>query len=230
MKKKFLAIILCILLINILYLWYLSSKVIHIDQNTIAASNYTAIQEFEHYTLFNELSTLEDLEDISDVILRVKVTAEKKIAPKDIITTAVITKVYKGEGLSVQDSIQIIEPYYYEYTTYAIGGYVPITENTDYIVFLKPTTLHNTYLFSSVEFGKFKADALPAKIFELDKEAISVKEISNYDFVYIYGPEDDELGYHEVDGKKYQLTIIHTKDLAAQFHRLKNESNQKYSD
>lgn len=230
MKKKYLKIIIALILLNLMVLVFMLSKVTHIGQNQIDASNYTVSNDFDNYRRFDELETLQDLEDESEIILKIKMKGERKIAPKDFIIHAEVLEVFKGDQLKVADRIDLIEPCFYLNGTDAVGGYVPTIQDIEYIVFLKSTKIENTYMFVSAEFGHFKLDNQPADIYKLTNELKTVGELSNYDFIYAYESDHDLIEYiqYDISTKKSKAIQINTKGLIPTFIMLKNEINKKY--
>lgn len=118
------------------------SFVNNVDQRIYMNGNYrvSLMPDLNEVFLDNQIKNMENLEEVSDVIVRVKVDLEeeRKFNSDMTITNVKIVEVYKGNV--EEDDIYIIEPvYYFTSGDYIIStqGYYWMNDEDEYILFLE---------------------------------------------------------------------------------------------
>lgn len=120
------------------------------NQNQVIAASYIAPK------------SLKQLEDISPIIVKGKFTGERKkdkdpsVIGPSTISKFEINKVYKGN--INENKISVLEPFEIKDNDFNnIEGYIPMDENSEYILFLKEnkTKYGIQYTIKSISFGKY---------------------------------------------------------------------------
>lgn len=145
----------------------------------------------------NQLTDFPQLQDRSEAIVKVKVTNERENTMYAILSGVTVSEVYKGDGIRSGDRIYIYEPgFFYNsevYTSY--GGYNLMSEDKEYILFLKhlpiPKGYHYkdqeaiTYLPVSSYFSKYPVSGNKATQ-TLDEDAeVLYKTVKNYEILTV---------------------------------------------
>lgn len=149
---------------------------------------------------FNEnIKTIKDLENISDVIVKVKNVNKRESKSRAILSTVAVKEVIEGELLS--NEILIYEPaYFFRFKNeimngrFSTDGYQLLNGDEEYIMFLKkmefpagykPTLEEEqTYVPISMLYGKFPAERFPNPfLYEGDEIIYEFKDIIHCDIL-----------------------------------------------
>jgi hypothetical protein len=158
----------------------------------------------------NSIATLSQLEDQSDVIVKVRLTNERLNHMRAILSKVNVLDVYKGNDVQKGDSIYIYEPSnFFASSYYVMGGYNIMHEDQAYIVFLKHIKIPEGYRYKG-------------------NEAISFIPVSTYYGKYpvksaesaIVIPKEKEVSYTQV---KDLDVITQEEDVVNKYNTLKHE-------
>lgn len=132
----------------------------------IVAQSVPEVQVIQSAAKYKIYSNPDQLSNDSKLIVRAKYSGQRetkdfKSTTGTIIDTVSLTKiniqeVFKGD-LKKGDSIKVYEPGYYDNqgTYYNTEGYNIMSETGDYILFLKPTQVDDSYVIIGGYQGKF---------------------------------------------------------------------------
>ncbi|RGC47746.1 hypothetical protein [Absiella sp. AM29-15] len=138
---------------------------------------------FDYIMKDDDVSDLTDIEKHSEVIVKAKMI-DRKIAGKGVINECEITQVYKG--YDVNQTISVYDDVLWNENANYFEGAVPLHENEEYIMFLKPALNANTgdsYIFTSVSFGHFRLrENVKYTAYDMDHK-MSVQEACGYDYI-----------------------------------------------
>ncbi|GIO86158.1 hypothetical protein J25TS5_30900 [Paenibacillus faecis] len=171
--RKYFGLLVTILMVSIV-VGIVTSKSF---ENNLAVQEYTKKSEIRLNliedenlvsTYFNnEIDSLNELIDQSDLILKVKATKNRLNYSQTIKTKVEVMKVYKGANLEGKHEIYIYEPSYFFGPNYlSFGGYNIMQDDGEYIVFLKHLKKPEGYKYkgdedvsfvpTSTYYGKFE--------------------------------------------------------------------------
>jgi len=155
-------------------------------------------KEYDYFAA--SVENYEDLEKISDVIVKISVTNERKLFPHTTTKTKVIVEeVWKGEVQTGQP-IFIYEPAHFSYIVSksfeSIGGYQLMEEGKEYYLFLQNLNApegyslskkeKNSYLPSTASFSKFPVQEGEVKLADkqrLNRDQYHYGEIQNLEII-----------------------------------------------
>ena len=132
-----------------------------------------------------EVTSMAQLVDQSDYILKVKNTSKKKIAGNGIVSECEVLKTFKGkvkQTVNIYDMTYVIDQTSVGY----IEGSKPLVPLREYIVFLKKSknaNVKNTYMFSSAHFGAFDVRDRNESINDYDNDSLTLKQTYSYDYI-----------------------------------------------
>ena len=231
MKKKLLLMIIIIFLSLNIVLIFVSKKVYsHFDSKTMDDLEYSVVEssvegdEYSKY-MFSDFHSLKDLENKSDVIVKVKVI-DKKYYQEDVLANVEILKTYKGD---CDEKITIAEPVKvnnYHPRASCMEGYVPMNEGEEYMLFLNKTDKDNMYIFVSDIYSHFKLNKT-TKIMNFDDSKIhKMNDLKDFDYIYIYGTMGDS---YDILTKDDKMKTIDTKELTNTYRKIHAECYEKYA-
>lgn len=189
-------------------------------------SNYR-INDFVYYddedsVYFNEsIINLKELEDSSDLIVKVRKVDDSKLFYNSIETSVEILDIYGNDELEIGDYIYIQEPVSICYlkgmeNIISIRGYTLINNNQEYIMFLKHLDKVDgykykdkekiTYIPVSTRFSKYCLEEKPVfyDIDKIDNGEISFGDINNVISIFI---NKDELDSYKQMINKFIINI-----------------------
>ena len=119
-------------------------------------TNYKlSLQEDDNFTRIyfdNNISNIKELEDKSDVVIKVKVTPKREVFSQAVRTKVEVLDVYKSDTIKEHSEIYIYEPSYFISNQYiSMGGYNIMEEDKEYVFFLKNLTVPNGYKYKNDE-------------------------------------------------------------------------------
>ncbi|MFD2368746.1 hypothetical protein ACFSO0_01840 [Brevibacillus sp. GCM10020057] len=125
-------------------------------------------EEYANQYFDNNIKSFEELENKSDLIVRVKPTSDRTLYNQAILSKVQVLQVYKKQNVRTEDFIYIFEPNYFHSRQYnALYGYNIMTPDGEYIFFLKKIKAPEgyrgsereaiTFLPVSTLYGKFPA-------------------------------------------------------------------------
>lgn len=216
MKKVLIYICFFIILLFVVAIIMGKCLIKHISYNQFAASvKYFSVpieyvykefkQNREIFIDDNEINSIEDLINESEYVLKIRVNGEPQFYGNGIINNVKILKVFKGEkdknieegkNLKIYDLISYWSGDYVNY----YGGITPLNSKYEYIVFLNKTTAanqKNTYVFSSIKYGKFNISISDTNILtDYIQGSLTVKDIMEYEYVEL---KCESSGYSSCD-------------------------------
>lgn len=145
------------------------------------------------------LKTLEQLEDSSTLISKIKVTNNREYKCKTLLTKCKIEKVFKHSNNIEDEYIYIYEPasFNFYYNSFkAVNGYNYMQTNDEYIVFLKELDMPNNYkkkydspvyTFVDSACSKFNLQNGPSVLFihpDDFKNGLPYNNVINYEYVF----------------------------------------------
>jgi len=205
-SKIFLAslLVLFILGVTVIVVAKLNIKHLNYDEylNTslyylLPEKEYKDMYELDKINIHNSIENLNSLSNDTEAILIITPQKDPEFLGQGIINNCKIKKVIKGEGFKKNQIIQIYDfvAWWKMSDTAYLNGSTPLKNNTDYIVFIKKAThsnKNNTYIYSSIPYGKINISDDIQVLRNYDEANISVKKAMNYQ--YIFSSEtDDEL-------------------------------------
>ncbi len=174
------------------------------------------VEEYDNFT--SSAEDYKELEKMSDLIVKVSATNERKLFPHTVTKTKVIIEeVYKGEAKKGQ-SVFIYEPAFFSYymskSFESIGGYQLMENGKEYFLFLRKLDVSegykmsdkekNTYLPSAVSYSKFPVQ-------EGEVKTVNKQRLDNGGYRY---------------GEILDLEIITSKkEILSKYKRIKEEVN-----
>lgn len=127
----------------------------YVEHENVDLINYKIFNNYSNQVYYDKLDNIEDIFNKTPIILKVKMTNEREVLNQTVLSTVIIEKVYKSEiDISINDSIYLYEPITIQENTgsiYTTGGYIPMVENKEYIVFLKSLKIPDGYSMSDKE-------------------------------------------------------------------------------
>lgn len=157
-----------------------------ININTFNVHVDTKIQKWYE----NDIKQIDDLLDKSILVVKVKLVNDRRIENKTIYTKANVIEVYKGDNELVNSEIGIYEAAFPDERSKMLisyNGYIPMSDEDEYIVFLKPTiplegydSNENKYMFTSDKYGKYKTDDVG---YLLNKDNLKYETIKSYNVI-----------------------------------------------
>ncbi len=140
----------------------------------------------------NEIVNLDELEEKSDLIVKVKTSPERKMFSQGIRTKVTVEELYKSDYVQERDEIYIAEPSYMDNTNksyMSLGGYNIMECNEEYILFLKYLDIPEGYKYKDNEkitfmpvstlYSKYSLKNTDIKVF--NEEAFAENDINYYD-------------------------------------------------
>lgn len=126
-------------------------------------------EEYSNQFFDNNIKTYQELENKSDLIVRVKPTSDRTLYNQAILSKVQVLQVYKKQNVRTEDFIYIFEPNYFHSDQYnALYGYNIMIPDGEYIFFLKKIKAPKgyrgsereavTFLPVSTLYGKFPAN------------------------------------------------------------------------
>lgn len=123
-------------------------------------------EEYANQFFDNNIQNYKELEEKSDLIVRVKPTSDRTLYNQAILSKVEVLQVYKKQNVRIGDFIYIFEPNYFHMDHYnSLHGYNIMVPDTEYIFFLtkikSPQGYHAsereaiTFLPVSTLYGKF---------------------------------------------------------------------------
>ncbi len=140
-----------------------------------------------------DVKSLNDLMERTDYVLRIKISDEPIFWGNGIINQTEVLEVLKAadNNINIGDSVKIydlISTWQGDYVNY-YGGMTPLNKKYEYIVFVKKAprpNMENTYIFSSIEYGRFNISIKESNVLEnYQMGSYTVKDIMEYDYVEI---------------------------------------------
>ncbi|MBX4266146.1 hypothetical protein [Clostridium estertheticum] len=217
MKNKIYYIIISVsvILCMIIGFWVKNSFYNIVDSQNLEkeVSNYSVanLDDFVGKLYFdNNIKKFPELQKKSDLIVEIKLTANRKLYNQAILSEAEVLKTYKGK-VKQGDKILIYEPVSFSNDFYyTASGYNFMRKNNSYIVFLKNLTIPKgykykndeakTYLPVSTVFAKYNIKYTNKEKI-LDKTRLSNEGKSN------------EIKYKDVKNNEIISTDVKTVDL-----------------
>jgi hypothetical protein len=158
----------------------------------------------------NNQSDVSALRTQSDLIIKAKVTNERINQMYAIHSGVMVTEVYKGKGVGIEDRIYIYEPAFFNdgiYTAY--GGYNMMAENDEYILFLKHLPIPEGYRYRGNEertfipvssyFGKYPIQSSDQTKVLKKEEMHSYSQVKDYELLTA---DKEKLGRYLIFAKK----------------------------
>ncbi len=178
------------------------------------------LNEDPHYLSIyfeNQLTDLSQLQDQSEVIVKVKMTNERENKMHAVQSGVTVSEVYKGEGLQNGDRIYIYEPgfFYNSEVYFGYGGYNVMLEDEEYILFLKHLPVPKGYRYKGNEAITF----LPVSSY------FSKYPVSNHGTTQLL-EENAEITYKEV--KDFELLTVN-KEMLTQYYSFKKEVMENFN-
>jgi len=162
---------------------------------------YVQVSDVEEYDVFEtSVENYEDLEKVSDLIVKVSATDERKLFPHTTTKTKVmIEEVWKG-NVKAGQSIFIYEPAVFSYSVNkcykSIGGYQLMEKGEEYYLCLRKLNASegykmskkekNTYLPSTASYSKFPVQEGNAETVDrhrLDSDGYTYGETKNMEII-----------------------------------------------
>lgn len=165
-------------------------------------NNYKlSLREEDEYTKIyfeNNINSIEELKDKSDLIVKVKATPKRMVYSQSIKTKVEVLEVYKSDIIKEKNEIYIYEPNYFISDQYiSMSGYNIMEEDKEYIFFLKNLEVPKEYKYKKDEAITFMpVSTLYSKISvdkddkleviskdDIDKEKIDYEQIKDFDIL-----------------------------------------------
>ncbi|SFD02981.1 hypothetical protein [Clostridium uliginosum] len=182
-----------------------SSYIDDINFNQLRANasllNFIVSPSLKKDDISGSIKNLPELEDLSNVIAKIKVSNEREYKSKTLLTKCKIDELYKNDGtLSKDEYIYIYEPasYTFVYNSFkATNGYNYMKSDNEYIVFLNSLNAPKNYKKSEVESltytfvdsvsSKFSCNSTPSVI-SIDKSELDngkkYSEVIQYEYIF----------------------------------------------
>ncbi|MDR3595878.1 hypothetical protein [Clostridium sp.] len=202
-KNRLLIIIYCLILVLCISIGIFTRKSFYgntslpmsnnLDNLTLCVSS----SDTSNIYFDNNIKDYDDLKQKSDIIVKVRLSGERKSLSGTILSKVEILSVYKGTDVKKSDIIYIYEPCFFINNTYnSVDGYNMMVENNDYVVFLKHLKIPEGYKYKGVEqisfmpvstkYAKYNLSNYENKAFEkneLDSTLLNYKIIKNNDII-----------------------------------------------
>lgn len=169
-----------------------------IYNKNINMSNLIVVNSKAHADYYDDNSSLEDILNKAKIILKVKMTNNSEYMNQCRLSEVKILEIYKNEeGIDLGGNIYIYEPAYPHVESGEVcldGGYIPMIENKEYIVLLKPLKVPQGYqmskkeaksfMYCSLGFGKYCSENLsPYIISDKSNNQLELKDLEGYNIM-----------------------------------------------
>lgn len=183
---------------------------------------YVQLHDLEEYADFDtSVKNYNDLEKITDLVVKVSATDDRKLSPYTVTKTKVIIKeVLKGEAKTGQQ-IFIYEPVNFSYSVSkrykTTGGYQIMKEGEEYYLFLRKLKAAEGYKMSNDEKNTYFPSTASYSKFPVQKGNLRILDRNKLD--------NDEYSYGEVQN----LEIITSEQkILSQYKKLKKEAVKRF--
>lgn len=203
-RIKIINVVFCVLVIGILAYSYIIGKNI----STISEINFNDLKKVQPTQAFAgfegddrnvlEMNVMYDekadnfdyLYQASDLIVKIKLQDRKQYM-STLCSDVEVLQVYKGDTVSVGNSIKIYEPVGYtdKESLSIFGAYLPMREYETYIVFLKLEN-NNRYNFVSSLYGKYNTEK--DLYIEVKEDKLSKEDMINNDMISFISNDESQ--------------------------------------
>ena len=200
MSKNKISLSIITLILIILVFIGVKTRVSFVYENNLEYdwNNYKIFDMNVNDIYYDKVDKVENVITNSFIIAKVKMTDEKQILNQCVLSKVEVINIYKNETnkyIDEDNDLYIYEPISVQnntssiYTTY---GYIPMIENNEYMVFLKPLKVPKDYKMSEKEeisfmyynpiYGKKSVDD---KLYYInnDNKELELNDIINYDVI-----------------------------------------------
>lgn len=187
---------------------------------------FAIVPSLENDLIDEHIQTITDLENNSNLVVRIEALDERSFKTKTLLTKCKIKEVYKGEtSLLKNDYIYIYEPanFTFSYKSFiSVNGYNYMKSNNEYIVFLNPLKVPQDYSKSNIDllsftfinssFSKFLVNTDSRTIY-IDKDTLDKGESYNnfISYEYIFTSPDIESKYIDLRNTILSKYIINRR-------------------